>query len=67
MKLHEYDIVELTENISDVLVAGTVGVIMLALDDEGGAFEVEFFDADKSTICFESVEASKIRLVARGS
>lgn len=65
----ELDVVELARDLPEAgLVAGTVGAIVFVYgcDCEAQHFEVEFIDADGTTIAVATVAADDIRPAIRG-
>lgn len=58
----EYDVVELAEDLSDSLKAGTRGAIVMVYSGERPAYEVEFVDANGRTIEVRTVLPDRIRL-----
>jgi len=62
--MKEYDVVELTRDLSDRLPAGTVGTIVMVYPGQDVAFEVEFTDTNGRTIEVRSgVKAEQLKVV----
>jgi hypothetical protein len=60
----EYDVVELTCNLSDRLPVGTRGTIVLVYPGQNDAFEVEFTNANHETIELRSgVRSDQLKVV----
>ena len=62
----EYDIIELIEPLSELLVAGTCGATMMVYPGEQPEYKIEFFDRSGQTIEVRTVPAAKIKSAADG-
>ena len=59
--LTEYDYVELTEDLDEILRAGTRGAIVMVYPVRPPEFEVEFVDEKGDTVSIRTVKESQIR------
>ena len=60
----EYEVVFLVDDLSPLLKAGTRGVVLRIYDDNPPGYEVEFFDANHTSIGVETVREWQITKIA---
>ena len=64
-KFFEYDIVRSTRPLTDSVVSGTIGAILMVYASEGPQYEVEFVDSEGESLAVLTVLEEDLELVRR--